>query len=99
MPTARSYSPPSSTHTVFSLGDHRRRILGPSSKLPPDYFDAESRSPETDELRKHVRLTLEEEVAKFFKENIGQVAIYDANVSRLRAGEVSLSFPSFPLMS
>ncbi|GAA6008658.1 hypothetical protein JCM10207_007193 [Rhodosporidiobolus poonsookiae] len=64
---------------VFSLGDHRRRVLGPSSKLPPDYFDAEGRSPETDELRMKVRLTLEEEVAKFFRENVGQVAIYDAN--------------------
>ncbi|GAA5914839.1 hypothetical protein JCM6882_007814, partial [Rhodosporidiobolus microsporus] len=64
---------------VFSLGDHRRRLLGPSSKLPPDYFDADSRSTETDELRKTVRLTLEEEIAKYFKENTGQVAIYDAN--------------------
>ncbi|GAA5878691.1 hypothetical protein JCM8547_002133 [Rhodosporidiobolus lusitaniae] len=64
---------------VFSLGDHRRRVLGPSSKLPPDYFDADARSPETNEMRMKVRVSLEEEVARFFKENIGQVAIYDAN--------------------
>ncbi|GAA6027880.1 hypothetical protein JCM8097_001762 [Rhodosporidiobolus ruineniae] len=64
---------------VFSLGDHRRRVLGPSSKLPPDYFDAASRTPETDEMRMKVRVTLEEEIARYFKENTGQVAIYDAN--------------------
>ncbi|GAA5932716.1 bifunctional nucleoside/nucleotide kinase/histidine phosphatase family protein [Sporobolomyces koalae] len=64
---------------VFSLGDHRRRMLGPSGTLPPDYFSPIDRSPETDELRQKVRLTLEEDVAKFFKENRGQVAIYDAN--------------------
>ncbi|GAA5969778.1 hypothetical protein JCM11641_008039 [Rhodosporidiobolus odoratus] len=64
---------------VFSLGDHRRRVLGPSSKLPPDYFNPVNRSPETDELRLRVRVTLEEEVARYFKDNVGQVAIYDAN--------------------
>ncbi|CEQ39764.1 SPOSA6832_01312, partial [Sporobolomyces salmonicolor] len=64
---------------VFSLGDHRRRMLGPSADLPKDYFSLDNRSPETDELRKKVRLTLEEDVARFFKENRGQVAIYDAN--------------------
>ncbi|GAA6012426.1 hypothetical protein JCM11491_004329 [Sporobolomyces phaffii] len=64
---------------VFSLGDHRRRLLGPSANLPPDYFSPVDRSPETDELRQKVRLTLEEDVARFFKENRGQVAIYDAN--------------------
>lgn len=64
---------------VFSLGDHRRRLLGPSANLPKDYFSPIDRSPETDELRQRVRLTLEEDVARFFKENRGQVAIYDAN--------------------
>ncbi|GAA5830441.1 hypothetical protein JCM5353_005845 [Sporobolomyces roseus] len=64
---------------VFSLGDHRRRLLGPSANLPPDYFSPVDRSDETDELRQRVRLTLEEDVARFFKENRGQVAIYDAN--------------------
>ncbi|GAA5877469.1 hypothetical protein JCM16303_003344 [Sporobolomyces ruberrimus] len=64
---------------VFSLGDHRRRLLGPSANLPPDYFSPVDRSEETDVLRQKVRLTLEEDVARFFKENRGQVAIYDAN--------------------
>ncbi|CDR37866.1 RHTO0S03e00452g2_1 [Rhodotorula toruloides] len=66
---------------VFSLGDHRRRMLGPSANLPPDYFHPEGRSPATDELRAKVRITLEEEVARYFKENEGQVAIFDANLS------------------
>lgn len=56
-------------------------MLGPSANLPPDYFHPEGRSPETDELRAKVRITLEEEVARYFKENEGQVAIFDANVS------------------
>lgn len=68
---------------VFSLGDHRRRVIGPSSNLPPDYFNAEGRSPETDRLRTEIRLSLEEEVAKYFRDNVGQVAIFDANVSAL----------------
>lgn len=67
---------------VFSLGDHRRRILGPSANLPPDYFNAAERTPETDKMRTEVRLSLENEIAKYFRENIGQVAIFDANVSR-----------------
>lgn len=78
---------------VFSLGDHRRRMLGPSANLPPDYFQPEGRSAETDELRAKVRITLEEEVARYFKENEGQVAIFDANVSRgslARRSRVSL---------
>jgi 6-phosphofructo-2-kinase/fructose-2,6-biphosphatase 4 len=64
---------------VFSLGDHRRKVLGPSSNLPPDYFSPKGRSPETEILRKKVLDTLEADVIKFFKENRGQVAIYDAN--------------------
>lgn len=73
--------------TVFSLGDHRRRMLGPSANLPPDYFSPDKRSPETDELRTKVRVTLEEEVARYFKDNLGQVAIYDANVRARVAGQ------------
>jgi hypothetical protein len=82
-----------SPHTVFSLGDHRRRLLGPSRNLPQDYFDPVNRSAETDELRQRVRVTLEEELATFFKDNRGQVAIYDANV---RWGFLA-SFPLLPL--
>ena len=75
--------------TVFSLGDHRRRMLGPSANLPPDYFSPDQRSPETDELRTKIRVTLEEEVARYFKDNLGQVAIYDANVRPLLPPSVS----------
>ncbi|KAK4701670.1 hypothetical protein P7C70_g4559, partial [Phenoliferia sp. Uapishka_3] len=39
----------------------------------------EGRSPETQELRDKVKKSLEDEVARFFEENRGQVAIYDAN--------------------
>lgn len=66
---------------VFSLGDHRRKVLGPSSSLPPDYFSPNDRSAATEQMRKQVKQSLEGEVEKFFKENRGQVAIYDANVS------------------
>ena len=65
---------------VFSLGDHRRKVLGPSSTLPPDYFTPIGRTDETQALRMQVIASLELEVENFFKENRGQVAIYDANV-------------------
>ena len=65
---------------VFSLGDHRRKVLGPSSTLPPDYFTPIGRSDDTQALRMQVIASLELEVENFFKENRGQVAIYDANV-------------------
>ncbi|KAM0749991.1 bifunctional 6-phosphofructo-2-kinase/fructose-2,6-bisphosphate 2-phosphatase [Meredithblackwellia eburnea MCA 4105] len=64
---------------VFSLGDHRRRLLGGSSDLPADYFRPEGRSEETQALRDKVKHSLEEDVVRFFQENRGQVAIYDAN--------------------
>lgn len=72
-----------SSPTVFSLGDHRRRVLGPTEKLPPDYFSPSGRTPETEEMRRRVRDSLEDDVSKFFSEGRGQVAIYDANVSPL----------------
>lgn len=83
--------------TVFSLGDHRRRVLGPTEMLPPDYFNPSGRTPETEEMRRRVRESLEEDVSNFFSEGRGQVAIYDANVSPLggRVGEVKeLTFSS-----
>lgn len=64
---------------VFSLGDHRRRVLGPSSNLPADYFQPEGRSEETEAMRRRVRISLENDLEAFFSENRGQVAIYDAN--------------------
>ncbi|KAK4056461.1 hypothetical protein OIO90_002604 [Microbotryomycetes sp. JL221] len=63
---------------VFSLGDHRRKLIGSSSDLPPDYF-LDDRSEETDQLRKRVRTSMEDAVTDFFKKKRGQVAIYDAN--------------------
>lgn len=66
---------------VFSLGDARRRMIGPSSSLPEDYFWAEGRSEATEKLRLSVKRGLEEDVQTFFTERKGQVAIYDANVS------------------
>lgn len=46
-----------------------------------DYFELEGRSAETEALRQKVKLSLEDDVVKFFEESRGQVAIYDANVS------------------
>jgi 6-phosphofructo-2-kinase / fructose-2,6-biphosphatase 4 len=60
-------------------------VLGPTEKLPPDYFNPSGRTPETEEMRRRVRESLEEDVSKFFSEGRGQVAIYDANVSPLGA--------------
>ncbi|SGY81120.1 BQ5605_C009g05464 [Microbotryum silenes-dioicae] len=65
--------------TVFSLGDHRRRVLGPSAKLPKDYFYTEGRCAETEQLRSRVKDSLETEIISFFNQRNGQVAIYDAN--------------------
>lgn len=67
-------------------------MLGPSARLPPDYFQPQARSPETDELRTKIRVTLEEEIARYFKDNIGQVAIYDANVRS--AAECTSGWPT-----
>lgn len=78
---------------VFSLGDHRRKVLGPSSSLPPDYFSPNDRSAATEQMRKQVKQSLEGEVEKFFKENRGQVAIYDANNGTRQARrEIRLKF-------
>lgn len=67
---------------VFSLGDHRRTILGGADQLPSDYFATDgSRSPETEELRHRVKESFDATVESYFKKEEGQVAIYDANVS------------------
>ena len=67
---------------MFSLGDARRRLIGPSSALPDDYFYAEGRSSESEVLRNTVKLGLMQDVSDFFLQTKGQVAIYDANVSQ-----------------
>ncbi|KAG6845106.1 hypothetical protein H0H87_000805 [Tephrocybe sp. NHM501043] len=63
---------------VVSLGDYRRKILGATQKVPPDYFTLGEKSPETQELRKKVSAGCEKLIWDFF-EGGGQVVIYDAN--------------------
>ena len=67
------------THLVFSLGDYRRKRLGEASTLPPDYFLPDKRSPESQALRNKLRNEMTDIIYKYFKEEGGQVAIYDAN--------------------
>ncbi|KAG6908938.1 hypothetical protein DXG01_002717 [Tephrocybe rancida] len=63
---------------VVSLGDYRRKILGATQKVPPDYFTLGEKSPETQKLRKSVSAGCEKLIWDFF-EGGGQVVIYDAN--------------------
>ncbi|KAG1736075.1 6-phosphofructo-2-kinase-domain-containing protein [Suillus paluster] len=63
---------------VVSLGDYRRKILGGTKKLPPDYFTLGEKSPETMALRKEISDGCEKLIEDFF-ESGGQVVIYDAN--------------------
>ncbi|KAG5642084.1 hypothetical protein DXG03_003637 [Asterophora parasitica] len=63
---------------VVSLGDYRRKILGATKKVPPDYFTLGEKSTETQELRKKVSAGCEQLIWDFF-EGGGQVVIYDAN--------------------
>lgn len=63
---------------VVSLGDYRRKTLGGTKKLPPDYFTLGEKSPETMALRKMVSDGCEKLIEDFF-ESGGQVVIYDAN--------------------
>ncbi|KAG0696597.1 bifunctional 6-phosphofructo-2-kinase fructose-2,6-bisphosphate 2-phosphatase [Suillus ampliporus] len=63
---------------VVSLGDYRRKTLGGTKKLPPDYFTLGEKSPETMELRQMVSDGCEKLIEDFFVAG-GQVVIYDAN--------------------
>ncbi|KAG1776350.1 6-phosphofructo-2-kinase-domain-containing protein [Suillus placidus] len=63
---------------VVSLGDYRRKTLGGTKKLPPDYFTLGEKSPETMALRKMVSDGCEKLIGDFFEAG-GQVVIYDAN--------------------
>ncbi|GLB44017.1 putative 6-phosphofructo-2-kinase [Lyophyllum shimeji] len=63
---------------VVSLGDYRRKILGATKKVPPDYFTLGDKSSETQELRRKVAAGCEKLIWDFF-EGGGQVVIYDAN--------------------
>lgn len=64
---------------VFSLGDYRRKRLGDPSNLPKDYFSPYIRSEQSERLRMQMKTEMLEIVTKYFKEDGGQVAIYDAN--------------------
>lgn len=63
---------------VVSLGDYRRKTLGGTKKLPPDYFTLGEKSPETIALRKMISDGCEKLIEDFFEAG-GQVVIYDAN--------------------
>ncbi|CAH7665754.1 cytoplasm protein [Phakopsora pachyrhizi] len=64
---------------VFSLGDHRRKVMGDPHELPNDYFATDgSQSESTRNLRENVKKSLLRLVGDFFQHG-GQVAIYDAN--------------------
>lgn len=63
---------------VFSLGDMRREIIGPTNKLPEDYFGHGDKDPHTEQLRRAVIGSMEQSLLNFFDDG-GQVAIYDAS--------------------
>lgn len=66
---------------VFSLGDHRRKVLGGADKIPPDYFVDGPKSEETEKLRRRILDEFDDTVIDFFFNQGGQVVIYDANNS------------------
>ncbi|KAI5887334.1 bifunctional 6-phosphofructo-2-kinase/fructose-2,6-bisphosphate 2-phosphatase [Schizophyllum commune H4-8] len=64
---------------VVSTGDYRRKTLGGTKNLPPDYFNlGGERSQSTNELRKKILEGCEKLIWDFFHGG-GQVVIYDAN--------------------
>lgn len=64
---------------VFSLGDYRRKRLGDPSLLPPDYFNPGKRTAESEQLRNQIKSEMTDLISKYFTDEGGQVAIYDAN--------------------
>ncbi|KAK9238753.1 6-phosphofructo-2-kinase-domain-containing protein [Lipomyces kononenkoae] len=64
------------TH-AFHLGDYRRVHLTPGKDVPDDYFLVNA-SPSTVILRQRVMAACKADVYRFFEEDRGQVAIYDA---------------------
>ncbi len=66
---------------VFSLGDHRRKVLGGADKIPSDYFCRRPKSEETEKLRKRILDEFDDTVIDFFFKQGGQVVVYDANNS------------------
>jgi len=74
---------------VFSLGDHRRKVMGDPQELPADYFATDGTQTEaTKHMRDNIRRSLLRMVDDFFHHG-GQVAIYDAN-NGTRAGRQQL---------
>lgn len=65
----------------FSLGDHRRKVLGGADKIPADYFVDGPKSEETEKLRKRILDEFDDTVIDFFFQQGGQVVVYDANNS------------------
>ncbi|EPQ31690.1 uncharacterized protein PFL1_01023 [Pseudozyma flocculosa PF-1] len=63
---------------VFSLGDHRRKVLGRVDVMPKDYFKSGPKSAETEALRKRILDEFDETVVDYYDQG-GQVVIYDAN--------------------
>ncbi|MBW0487427.1 hypothetical protein O181_027142 [Austropuccinia psidii MF-1] len=64
---------------VFSLGDHRRKVMGDPHNLPPDYFATDGTQTESTKiLRESIKRSLLGLIDEFFCHG-GQVAIYDAN--------------------
>lgn len=57
-------------------------MLGRPEDLPADYFKPGDKSPETEALRQKILDGFDETVMQFFKEEGGQVVIYDANHSQ-----------------
>ncbi|POW04939.1 hypothetical protein PSTT_10016 [Puccinia striiformis] len=74
---------------VFSLGDHRRKVIGDPQELPADYFATDgTQSEETQIKRDNIKRSLLRLVDDFFHHG-GQVAVYDAN-NGTRAGRQQL---------
>jgi len=73
---------------VFSLGDHRRLVLGKGDNLPEDYFSTEgNRSEKTEAMRKQIKDDLIQKITSWLTEEGGQVAIYDANNATIKQRE------------
>lgn len=69
---------------VFSLGDHRRQVLGGADKVPADYFTPGEKSKETETLRARILEEFDQRVVDFFFKEGGQVVMYDANNGTLK---------------
>ncbi|KAK9474006.1 6-phosphofructo-2-kinase-domain-containing protein [Dipodascopsis tothii] len=76
------------TH-AFHLGDYRRAILPSGAEVPDDYFLVNA-SPATVRFRLKVMADCKTDIFRFFEQDNGQVAIYDA-VNPTSSGRRALS--------